>query len=301
MIFLNCRDQRPRLKPILHVALVLLAFSWLLHSFPRYNSTENDVSPLSRPKVGKVMAIYGNHTIYKRTMATHEKQSRRLGYPLFVLESPILDSYWNKYAIILSVMLQELAKPADKRLEWLFWFDADTVIMNPYIPLETFLPPPQVSDIHLLLTKDWNGINNGVFPIRVHRWSVEFLTAAISYPVIHPDVYLHWPDQSAMSNLIQDNDYFSRSIIHCPLRWFNAYMRSPDGEKLNPDSPPEYQVHPGDLLVHFPGTPADHLDQTLEPYLAIAEEHRAEWELPLEQTEYIEQTQEFWRKKLPPL
>ncbi|KAJ9249234.1 CAZyme family GT34 [Paecilomyces variotii] len=262
MIFLNCRDQRPRLKPILHVALVLLGFSWLLHSFHRYNSTENDVSPLSRRKVGKVMAIYGNHTIYKRTMATHEKQSRRLG------------------------------------LEWLFWFDADTVIMNPYIPLETFLPPPQLSDIHLLLTKDWNGINNGVFPIRVHRWSVEFLTAAISYPVIHPDVYLHWPDQSAMSNLIQDNDYFSRSIIYCPLRWFNAYMRSPDGEELNPDSPPEYQVHPGDLLVHFPGTPADHLDQTLEPYLAIAEAHRAEWELPLEQTEYIEQTQEFWRPKL---
>lgn len=86
---------------------------------PIIDSTENDVSPLSRPKVGKVMAIYGNHTIYKRTMATHEKQSRRLGYPLFVLESPILDSYWNKYAIILSVMLQELAKPADKRLEWL--------------------------------------------------------------------------------------------------------------------------------------------------------------------------------------
>lgn len=79
-------------------------------------------------KIGKVMAVYGNHSIYERTLATHEEQSLRSGYPLFVLRDPILDGYWNKLAILLSVMLQELAKPADRRLQWLLYviyFDCD--------------------------------------------------------------------------------------------------------------------------------------------------------------------------------
>jgi hypothetical protein len=231
----------------------------------------------------------------------------------------MLDGYWNKLAILLSVMLQELAKPDDQRLEWLLyvnyldfdacafanlldvssWSDADTIVMNPNIPLENFLPPPQLSHIHLLLTKDWNGLNNGVFPIRVHPWSAELLTAAISYPIVHPDIPLYWPDQSAMNNLFQENEYFARAVVYCPLRWFNAYMRSPDGETLNPDSPPQYQVHPGDLLVHFPGTPAEHLEQTLVPYLDIAEAHRAEWEVPLEETQYTREIEDFWKKQIP--
>jgi hypothetical protein len=152
----------------------------------------------------------------------------------------------------------------------------------------------------LLLTEDWNGLNNGAFPIRVHSWSVEFLTAAVSYPIVHPDVTLYWPDQSAMNNLFQENEYFARAVAYAPLRWFNAYMRSPEGESMNPDSPPQYKVHPGDLRVHFPGTPADHLEGTLGPYLDISEAHRAEWEVPLQGTEYMREIEAFWRKLLPP-
>ncbi|KAL4811738.1 hypothetical protein BDW67DRAFT_171377 [Aspergillus spinulosporus] len=292
------RVQRPKLKSVLHVALFLLCIFSVFRLCQIYPGSG---AHQPQRKIGKVMAIHGNHSIYERTLATHERQSYQFGYPLFVQRSPILDGYWNKLAVILSVMLQELAKPAEHRLQWLFWSDADTVVMNPNLPLEIFLPPPQLSEVHLLLTKDWNGLNNGVFPIRVHPWSVEFLTAALSYPVVHPDVPLYWPDQSAMNNLLRENEYFARSVVYCPLRWFNAYMRSPDGEELNPDSAPEYQVHPGDLLVHFPGTPADNLEQTLTPYLVIAEAHRPEWEALLDRTGYVRETDEFWRKLLPPL
>ncbi|KAL2829831.1 galactosyl transferase GMA12/MNN10 family protein [Aspergillus pseudoustus] len=292
----NRLGQRPKLKSALNVALILLGIFGLFRLFHSYRFGAQQ----PQRKVGKVMAVYGNHPVYERTLATHEEQSRRLGYPLFVFRNPVLDGYWNKLAVLLSVMLQELEKPADQRLEWLFWSDADTIVMNPNIPLEIFLPPPELPDVHLLLSKDWNGMNNGVFPIRVHPWSIHFLTAALSYPIVHPDVHLYWPDQSAMSNLIKDNEYFARSIVYCPLRWFNAYMRSPDGESPNPDSPEMYQVHPGDLLVHFPGTPADHLETTLGPYLGIAEARRAEWRAPLGRTEYVKETEAFWRKRLPP-
>ena len=168
--------------------------------------------------------------------------------------------------------------------------------MNANMPLEVFLPPPRLSDVHLLLTKDWNGLNNGVFFIRVNEWSVRLLSATIAYSSLNPDKKLAWQDQSALGNLLEENNYFSKHTVYCPLRWFNAYMRSPDASRPNPDSPEHLQVHPGDLLVHFPGTPSDHLDQTLSPYLEIAEKHVAEWEPTLEQTGYAEETRKFWEK-----
>ncbi|KKK18795.1 hypothetical protein AOCH_006782 [Aspergillus ochraceoroseus] len=293
--FRTRRAQCFQLKSAVQVAGVLMGLVWLLNLFAKYPNAKNN-QPL--PTVGKVMMIYGgNNTLYERAIETHQEHSRRLGYPLFILQREILDGVWNKYAILLSVLLQELAKPSDQRLQWLFWFDSDTVVMNPHMKLETFLPPVEADHVHLLLTKDWNGMNNGVFPIRVHPWSVQLLSAALAYPVVKPEVFLFWPDQSALANVLNENEHFARSVVYCPLRWFNAYMRSPDGESLNPDSPAELQFHPGDLLVHFPGTPRDHLAETLGPYLAIAEAHRAEWEPTAENTGYPEETVNFWRKQ----
>ncbi|KAJ5913802.1 galactosyl transferase GMA12/MNN10 family protein [Penicillium tannophilum] len=239
--------------------------------------------------------IYGNNTVYDKALETHKLHGQRFNYPLSILRQPILDGTFNKYAILLSLILQELAKPEGQRLEWLFWHDSDTVLMNPNMPLEVFLPPDHFGDVHMLLSKDWNGMNNGVFFVRVHEWSVNLLSAAIAYPTVHPNVELFWPDQSALTNLFNENEVFARSVVYCPLRWFNAYMRSPDGRKQNKDSPARFQVHPGDLLVHFPGTPREHLNHTLFPYLQIALAHEAEWEPRLEETEYIQETSTFWR------
>ncbi|PQK16814.1 hypothetical protein BB8028_0007g00180 [Beauveria bassiana] len=244
------------------------------------------------------MMNYGNMSIYDRTVRTHRTHNQRFGYPFFLLETTVLEGVWNKYAILLSVLLQELQKPLNKRLEWLFWFDADTVILNPNIPLEIFLPPSRHDDVHLLLTKDWNGMNNGVFPLRVNSWSVELLSAALAYPVTRPDVALFWPDQSALDRVLHENQYFAASVAYCPLRWFNAYMASADGKSLNPDSPEQLQVHRGDLLVHFPGTPRSALQSTLQPYLVLANEHFGEWELRLEDTQYLKETRDFWASRI---
>lgn len=70
------------------------------------------------------------------------------------------------------------------------WFDSDTVLMNPNMPLETFLPPPELPNVHLLTSRGWNGLRGGVFFLRVHPWSVELLSAAIAYPVVKPNVQL---------------------------------------------------------------------------------------------------------------
>ncbi|KAL4787119.1 hypothetical protein BJX76DRAFT_354528 [Aspergillus varians] len=314
----NPRPRRPfRLKPVLQVAVALAALFSLRSLFAKYralqlpteapwagdkltilaaNSRAAVASDDPQPTIGKVMMIYGNNSVYQRAVETHKDHCQRLGYPLFLLQREVLDGVWNKLAYLSSIIVQELAKPEDQRLQWLFWADSDTILMNPNMELETFLPPAHLTDVHLVLTKDWNGMNAGVFPIRVHPWSIMLLSAAISLPILSPDIALFWEEQSAIVRLLETHELFSKSAVYVPLRWFNAYMRAPDGEKLNPDSSPDLQVHPGDLLVHFPGTPRDHLHETLGPYLAIAESHRPDWELPVEETVYPVETAQFWRK-----
>ncbi|KAI9374064.1 hypothetical protein BJX61DRAFT_499936 [Aspergillus egyptiacus] len=287
-----------RHKPLLQVLMVLAGLFSLFSLFSRYPNTATirHEASLPHPTIGKVMMIYGNNPVYQRAVETHKEHCRRLGYPLFLLQQEVLEGVWNKLAYISSLIVQELQKPEDQRLQWLFWADSDTILMNPNMPLETFLPPRHLRDVHMVLTEDWNGMNAGVFPIRVHPWSIQLLSAAIGYPFTNPDATLYWAEQSAMVRLLDEHEYFSQSVAYVPLRWFNAYMRAPDGESLNEDSPEDLQVHPGDLLVHFPGTPRDHFNETLSPYLAIAEEHRRDWELPVEETVYPAETAAFWRK-----
>ena len=63
--------------------------------------------------------VYGNNTIYDQAFATHQLHAERFGYPVYNLRQPIIDQTFNKYAILLSVLLEELAKPEGQRLEWL--------------------------------------------------------------------------------------------------------------------------------------------------------------------------------------
>lgn len=75
--------------------------------------------------------------------------------------------------------------------------------MNPYIPLEIFLPPePEWSHINALVTNDHHGLNNGVFFLRVHEWSVWLMAATVAWKIYKPDVPLRFHDQSALGELL---------------------------------------------------------------------------------------------------
>lgn len=75
----------------------------------------NDASPT----VGKVMMIYGDNPVYRRAVETHRYHCDRLGYPLFLLQTQILDGVWNKLGYLSSLIVQELEKPEGERLKWL--------------------------------------------------------------------------------------------------------------------------------------------------------------------------------------
>jgi hypothetical protein len=201
-----------------------------------------------------------------------------------------MDDVWSKPAYILSLLLRELSKHESERLDWLFWVDADTIILNPYIPIETFLPPPgtEFDDVYLMYSNDWNGLNNGVFPIRVNQWSVQLFAAIVSYRHYNPKDPLVFRDQSAMNTLMQETE-FAKHIMQAPQRWFNAYQGE-HNETLQP-----FQVRRGDLLVHFAGIPAR--EERMQYWLERAEQHLDDWEVPVKSTSYIQEARDFWNEQ----
>jgi hypothetical protein len=94
--------------------------------------------------------------------------------------------------------------------------------MNPLVPLDIFCPPPEWSHIHLLVVNDLNWLNAGVFMIRVHEWSMWYLSAVLSYPFFRPEAVLGYGEQTAMLFLASEVpisvsfillDSFSRSLL----------------------------------------------------------------------------------------
>lgn len=242
-----------------------------------------------KTRIGKCTIVFGGSSIYERTVKTHALHNKLHGYPLYVLRQSIMDDVWSKPAYILSLLLRELAKPQEERLEWLLWVDADTIMLNPYVPLEIFLPPsPQFDDIHLLVTNDWNGLNNGVFPVRVNQWAVELFSAIISSRYYDPDQDLTFRDQSAMNKLLKDKK-FAVHTVDAPQRWFNAYQGE-HNETLAP-----YQVRRGDFLVHFAGV--INRDERILFWLDRAEQHLPDWEMEVQHTSYPAEVKDFWNQK----
>jgi hypothetical protein len=76
--------------------------------------------------------------------------------------------------------------------------------MNAQIPLEIFLPPePGFNHISLLATRDRNGLNNGVFFVRVGEWALKLFASASSIREYQPDVVLKYTEQSAMEETLK--------------------------------------------------------------------------------------------------
>ncbi len=170
------------------------------------------------------------------------------------------------------------------------WCDADTVIINPNIPISLFLPPtPAFDHIHILVTNDWNGLNNGVFPVRVHSWSVELFAAVVAFRTYRPNFQMKFRDQTALEELLKEPQ-FKDNVAHLPQRWFNAYRGGDLSEAAQP-----YQSRRGDLLVHFAGTPDR--DEVMGEWMDLAEMHQPEWEIDLVHSSYPGEVKEYWAER----
>lgn len=217
------------------------------------------------------------------------------------------------------------------------WFDADTVILNPSTPLETFLPPRNLHalrSVNLLITSNWDGLNSGVFALRVSPWSVSFLSAVLAYPIYEADRTRRdrFRDQSAFQFLLAQPS--SPLVQHAPggmggrewwvtvpIRWFNSLpvnnafrkdgtwlFAEKMGDELFDRGTEEvyndghggrvkpWKVMRGDLAVHFAGT--DRVRESwMGPWVERADAMAPEWDNATATEVLRGEVAEFWKRE----
>lgn len=185
------------------------------------------------------------------------------------------------------------------------------ILLNPSIPLESFLPPIDLAEsIHFLRGRDHNGLNTGTFFLKVSAWSVHTLNKALGMPIYHPEIDLgNSFDQVAMSRVLSEDYGFeelthggehaegtpadrtkrlvnlTRPFLMQPREWYNTYEFSHGYEGGD--------AQKGHLLVHFPGLEeqrGDHMDKWLDE---LARNQPA-WDVPFDKSVYVELIPKYW-------
>lgn len=284
---------------------------------------ESFLSPLpsSKTRVGTVTAHFGHpQKHYQKALKTHLLHSMIHGSSLEVMCTPVIDDLWNKPVFILSLLLDEMMKPPQERLEWMFWVDRDTLILDQCRPLSSFLPTkdtfiqddhstsdtdivqrdeePELADdgINLLVTNDWNGLNNGVFFVRVNQWAIELFSDIVAFRHYKPNVSLTFTEQSAME-IVMNEPRFQRNIQIVPQEWFNAYPKDTPvdfEEKEDETGLKEYHARRGDFLLHFAGRSGK--DRLINEWVEMLERRKGPWQPEQIQRSLTASINAFWSK-----
>ena len=190
----------------LHSTSLSVSHTPILNTPPTFyhNRTNTSISDFPSPRIGKVTASFGaTDPIYEAAIESHLPHNELHGYPHYVLREHMLRGLWAKHGFLLTVLGAELSKPSDQRLDWLMWHDRDVVLMNAQIPPSIFLPPEDTfGHVSLVVAKDRNGLNNGVFFVKVGQWAMKVFASALSVREYAPDVELKYSEQSAMEMVI---------------------------------------------------------------------------------------------------
>lgn len=130
------QDFKVFVKGVVVTALVLLGLDIIIRTYHGHTygdswqaisnaasetiNTATGSPSTSGSKIGKVFMQYGPlNPVYERALSTHQPHNENFGYPVFLLRSQTLPEYWSKTAYMLKILIDELEKPAESRLEWL--------------------------------------------------------------------------------------------------------------------------------------------------------------------------------------
>jgi len=206
-----------------------------------------DKNAFKKPKFAIVMFAdkVKPDSLYEHSISEFAQYADIHGYSFFV-DNKIIDYnrqvYYQKLYSLLNYVIRGLNT---NEYEWIFWADGDSTLVNPNIKLDSFIPPPDKDDIHLVISDDVIGLNAGMFLIHVHPWSLSFLMKACTYSYYNKDTYLSLVDQSAMLHtLIEQNE--EKHYVIVPQNWFNSYF-------CNDEEECDGKLKKGDFLVHYAG------------------------------------------------
>ncbi|ORX65231.1 hypothetical protein BCR32DRAFT_226203 [Anaeromyces robustus] len=178
------------------------------------------------------------NSIDENSISEFYQYSKIHGYDFFVNTknyNPDRKIYYMKTLSVLEKVIEGLK---ENKYDWIFWADSDTMIMNPNIKLESFLPNEKMNKVHFIAGVDWCGLQAGVFFIRVHEWSLNMLMRALSY-CYYVDKFIIFDDQSSINNVLTGEDIDeSEHYVIVPQKWFNNHKKA---------------VAKGDFLLHIMG------------------------------------------------
>ncbi|KAH0340288.1 glycosyltransferase family 34 protein, partial [Aureobasidium melanogenum] len=295
----QARTMAARCRLLALVVLISLGVITLLQSLQRTPSIHDiplsirghrfgsSSGPKRSPsiRIKKVSALFGEpNYLYEAALATHERHNALHGYQMQVLRERIHASFLAKPAYLMSVLVEELAKPWDERAQWLAWVDPDTLVLNQQIPLELFMPPPD-EEINLIATHDDDGyFNGGVFFLKVDSWSLEFLIQVLAVPLTDRKHHVSLNKDHAALEQIMENQRFRSRVTYQPRLWYNAF-----------DYNKTYEGESGNLMVHLLDLGGDKWAR-MDKYLGNVTSKVNPHEVPLEQTTYEKQVQSFWKR-----
>ena len=217
---------------------------------------------------------FGN--LIEMTWDNKQSYCQKHGYQLFD-ESNYLDQSrppsWSKIVAARRLLTQE-------ECDWVFWIDADTVIMNSNKRIEDFLPTN--SNIDLLITEQkgssWNA---GAWLIRNTPWSLQYLDHWYNMKeYVKPKGMSVSGDNDALKAFLSNMDETEfQQHIRVPSRCqFNSvakFMTKKEFDTMTPDLVKkqtwymhhEY-YHKGDFIAHVAGV--DNKITTTEMLLKLA-------------------------------
>lgn len=201
----------------------------------------------AKPKIGFLTFCVGAD--YKRAMepglASKRAYCAKHGYDFLTGGEDVWDRErpipWSKFNFI--------QKYIDE-YDYLFWSDADAIILNQELMLETQVLPLLPADKDLLWTYDaCNHYNNGHLLIRgKSAWVKDYFKRCYE----QTDVLYHiWWDNAAMIKLFENNPADNAKMETCRDHWlFNSYVFGPNDSA---DDPSTRLYKHGDFLIHFAG------------------------------------------------
>lgn len=150
---------------------------------------------------------------------------------------------WSKVTFI----REELA-----RAEWVFWTDADALVMNASVTVERFVQ----DSVDVVFSGDpYHGINCGHLLVRSTDWSASFLER------VHARTeFLHhpfWENAAVIALYKEDAEVRCRTAV-VPNKLFNGYPYPGAGNAS------------GDFMVHFPRVAAEVREAAMKNYAAMA-------------------------------
>lgn len=172
--------------------------------------------------------------------ANKESYARRHGYD-FAAYDRSSDSSRHPAFSKLAAMRTQLVNH-----DWVFWTDADSLIMNPDIHLESIIRRSPDSDMILSWEAGAAPINTGQWLVRNTAWSAAALER-ISAPDC-PNPWPHWLEQGALVAWLREEPSRWRHVCRLHPRIMNSTPASGTYRDLNLRAS---CYRRGDFIIHF--------------------------------------------------